>query len=105
MGENIADLGGLGIAYKAYQLSLQGKERKVLDGFNPDQRFFIGWAQVWARKYTKEEMEKRLLTDPHAPSEYRVNGIVSNLPAFYEAFAVEDHHPMYIPENDRVKIW
>ena len=76
MGENIADLAGLAMAYRAYQLSLNGKAAPVIDGFTGDQRFFIGWAQGWARKYRDDELRRRLLTDPHSPSEYRTNIIV-----------------------------
>ena len=80
MGENIADVAGLAMAYRAYKLSLNGKEAPVIDGFTGDQRFFIGWAQVWARKYREDELRRRLLIDPHSPSEYRTNVVVSNLP-------------------------
>ena len=105
MGENIADLGGMAMAYRAYKLSLQGKEAPVIDGLTGDQRFFIGWAQVWARKYRDDELKKRLLTDPHSPSEYRSNNIVGNLPQFYAAFGVQPGDKMYRPEAQRVKIW
>ncbi|MFN9915566.1 MAG: M13-type metalloendopeptidase, partial [Pirellulaceae bacterium] len=81
LGENIGDLGGLNAAYTAYHLALQGKEAPVLDGFTGDQRFFIGWAQVWLFKYREAELRKRLLTDPHSPAKYRTNGIVSNIDA------------------------
>ncbi len=105
MGENIADLAGVAMAYRAYRLSLQGKEAPVIDGFTGDQRFFIGWAQGWARKYRDDELRRRLLTDPHSPSEYRTNIIVSNLPEFYRAFDVKPADKMYRAPADRVKIW
>ncbi len=105
LGENIGDLGGLTIAYKAYRLSLNGKEAPVIDGLTGDQRFFMGWAQVWARKYRDEELLKRISTDSHSPSEYRANGIVRNMPAFYQAFNVKEADKLYMPPEKRVKIW
>jgi putative endopeptidase len=105
MGENIADLAGLAMAYRAYQLSLNGRPAPVIDGYTGEQRFFIGWAQGWARKYREDELRKRLLTDPHSPSEYRTNVIVSNMPDFYRAFDVKPGDRMYRAPADRVKIW
>lgn len=105
LGENIGDLGGLSVAYTAYKLSLGTETSPVIDGFSGDQRFFIGWAQVWRRKYREQELRKRLLTDPHSPSQYRCNGIVSNLDAFYEAFEVKPDQPMFIKPDNRVRIW
>lgn len=105
LGENIGDLGGMSVAYTAYQLSLQGKDAPVMDGFSGDQRFFIGWAQVWRRKYRDEELKKRLLTDPHSPSQYRCNGIVSNLDPFHAAFQIKPDSKMFIETDKRVRIW
>ncbi len=105
LGENIADLAGLTVAYDAYQLALAGRKAPVIDGFTGEQRFFLGWAQVWRRKYRDDELRRRLLTDPHSPSEYRTNGIVSNMPEFYAAFDVKPVDPMYRPDTVRVKIW
>lgn len=105
LGENIGDIGGLNVALHAYKLSLKGKEAPVLDGFTGEQRFFIGWAQVWARKYRDAEMRNRLLTDVHSPSEYRCNGIIANMPEFYKAFGVKEGDKLYRPETARVKIW
>jgi predicted metalloendopeptidase len=105
MGENIADLAGVAMAYRAYKLSLQGKPAPVIDGYTGDQRFFIGWAQGWARKYRDDDLRRRLLTDPHSPSEYRTNIIVSNLAEFYSAFDLKPGDKMYRPPADRVKIW
>ncbi len=105
MGENIADLAGLAMAYRAYQVSLKGKQAPVIDGFTGDQRFFIGWAQGWARKYREDELRKRLLTDPHSPSEYRTNVIVANLPEFQQAFGVKEGDKMYRSPAERVTIW
>lgn len=104
-GENIGDLGGLSIAYKAYHLALNGEEAPVLDGFTGDQRFFLGWSQVWREKRRPEE-EKRLLTvDPHSPPRFRTNGAAVNVPGFYTAFDVKEGDAMYLPPEERVKIW
>ncbi len=104
-GENIGDLAGLSIAYKAYRASLDGKEAPVINGFTGDQRFFMGWAQVWRRLYTDQELEKRLVTDPHSPGVARTNVIVRNIPAFYEAFDVKPGDGMYLPPEQRVTVW
>ncbi|MCG8465462.1 MAG: M13 family metallopeptidase [Xanthomonadales bacterium] len=104
-GENIGDLGGLSIAYKAYKLSLDGKEAPVIDGLTGDQRFFMGWAQVWRRLYRDEELKRRLTVDPHSPSKARTNVVVSNIPAFIAAFDVKEGDGMYLPPEDQVKIW
>ncbi|WP_437933546.1 M13 family metallopeptidase [Sorangium sp. So ce341] len=105
IGENIGDLGGLSIAYKAWQLAQGGEPAVEIDGLTGDQRFFMGWAQVWARKYRDEELLNRLKTDPHSPSEYRCNGIVSNVPEFYTAFGVKEGDKLYLAPESRVKIW
>jgi predicted metalloendopeptidase len=105
LGENIGDLSGLAVAYKAYQLALGGKTAPVLDGFTGDQRFFIGWGQIWARKYREDELRKRLKTDPHSPSEYRANGILRNMPAFQQAFDVKPGDQLYLPPDQIVRIW
>jgi predicted metalloendopeptidase len=105
LGENIGDLSGLAVAHKAYRLSLDGKPAPVLDGYTGDQRFYIGWAQIWARKYREDELRKRLLTDPHSPSEYRSNGIVRNMPAFAEAFDVKPGDKLHLPPDQAVRIW
>jgi endothelin-converting enzyme/putative endopeptidase len=105
LGENIGDLGGLSVAYEAYRLSLGGKRPAVIDGLTGDQRFFLGWSQIWRRLYRKPELLKRLVTDPHSPSEYRVNGIVRNMDAWYDAFEVREGDPLYLNPEDRVRIW
>lgn len=105
LGENIGDLGGLTVALKAYKLSLEGKDAPVIDGFTGEQRFFLSWSQVWRRKGREEYLRNMLLTDPHSPSEYRVIGIVSNIPEFYSAFGVKEGDKMYIAPEKRVKIW
>lgn len=104
-GENIGDLGGLTIAYKAYQISKNGEPAPVIDGMTGDQRVFYGWAQVWRRKYRDEELRKRIDTDPHSPSEFRANGTVMNMPEFHEAFDVKPGDDMYLEPEERVKIW
>lgn len=105
LGENIGDLGGLAVAYAAYRLSLDGKEAPVIDGLTGDQRFFLGWSQIWRRLYREQELRKRLITDPHSPSEYRVNGIVRNMDEWYEAFDVDEDGELYIAPKDRIRIW
>lgn len=105
LGENIGDLGGLSVAYEAYKLSLNGNEPSVIAGLTGPQRFFLGWSQIWRRKYREPELRKRLLTDPHSPSRYRVNGIVSNMDAFYQAFTVDPNQSLFIAPENRVRIW
>lgn len=104
-GENIGDLGGLGIAYKAYHISLEGKEAPVIDGLTGDQRFFLGWAQVWRGKIRDEEAKRLLTVDPHSPAKFRTNGATVNIDEFYQAFDVKEGDGMYLPPEDRVKIW
>ncbi len=105
LGENIADLSGLAIAYKAYKMSLGDNEGVELDGYTADQRFFIGWAQIWARKYRDSELVRRLVTDPHSPSLFRANGPVSNFDPFYEAFDVKASDRLFKPKSERIQIW
>lgn len=105
MGENIGDLSGLKVAWMAYRMSLNGEEAPVIDGLTGDQRFFMGWAQVWRRLYRDDNLRMRLSTDPHSPSKYRTNGIVCNIDAWYEAFEVKPEDAMYLPPERRVEIW
>jgi putative endopeptidase len=105
LGENIADLSGLQIAYKAYQISLNGKPAPEMDGYSGDQRFFIGFAQVWRSK-TREARALQLLTiDPHSPSQFRPIGAAVNSDAFANAFGVKQGDGMFKPENERIRIW
>ena len=104
-GENIGDLGGLSIALLAYKLSLDGEEAPVLDGYTGEQRVFIGWAQGWRGKSRDEAMRVQINTDPHSPRQYRVNGVVRNIPEFYEAFDVTESDELYLAPEDRVEIW
>jgi predicted metalloendopeptidase len=105
LGENIADLAGLTVAYHAYQMSLGGKPAPVIDGLTGDQRFFMGWAQVWRGKYRDDALRQRLLTDPHSPPMYRVNGIVRNLDPWYAAYGVKAGDAMYLDTAQRVRVW
>ncbi|RAX17975.1 peptidase M13 [Pseudarthrobacter sp. AG30] len=105
LGENIGDLAGLTIAYKAYLISLDGKEPEVLDGFTGQQRFFASWAAGWRQVIRQEEAVRRLATDPHSPNEFRTNAIAKNLDAFHEAFDVTEADGMWMPAADRVSIW
>ncbi|MFT4057603.1 MAG: M13-type metalloendopeptidase [Novosphingobium sp.] len=105
MGENIGDLGGLSLAYRAYKLSLNGKEAPVIDGVTGDQRFFMGWAQVWRSKVREAQARQFLVTDPHSPPQYRVNGIVRNFDEWYKAFGVKPGDKLYLAPKDRVRIW
>ncbi|MEY3972209.1 MAG: hypothetical protein RLY84_602 [Actinomycetota bacterium] len=105
IGENIGDLGGLGIAWKAYLLSLDGKEPPVIDGLTGAQRFVMSWAQCWRTKHRDELLIQRLATDPHSPPEFRANQIVKNLGVFYDAFGVTEDDQMWLAEKDRVVIW
>lgn len=105
LGENIADLGGLAVAYDAYKNSQKGKKDILIDGFNGEQRFFIAWAQVWKDNMRAEFLRKLVLTDPHAPGKYRVIGPLSNLETFYKAFNVTDKNKMYRDKANRAVIW
>jgi predicted metalloendopeptidase len=105
LGENIGDLSGLAVAYKAYLLSLNGAQAPVLDGFTGEQRFFIGWAQVWRRLYRDENLQLRISTDPHSHSAARTNGVLRNFDAWYTAFDVQPDALMYLPPEKRVKLW
>ena len=105
LGENIGDLAGVTIGYKAYQMSLNGTHAPMIDGLTGDQRFFMGYAQVWRSKSREDALRAQLISDPHSPGEFRVNGIVGNVDAFYQAFDVKESDAMYLKPDDRVKIW
>ncbi len=104
MGENVADLAGLTVAHDAYIASLGGAAPPVIDGMSADQRFYLGWAQVWRRNYREPNLRQRLLTDPHAPNPYRAD-IVRNMDAWYEAFKPQPGQKLYLAPADRVRIW
>jgi putative endopeptidase len=105
LGENIGDLSGMTVAYDAYQQSLHGKKAPVLDGLTGDQRFFLGWAQVWRVLIRDERLRNQVTSDPHSPSEFRVNGVVRNVDAWYSAFHVKPGDKLYLPPDQRVHIW
>jgi len=105
LGENIGDLGGISIGLLAYQMSLEGEEPPVIDGFTGVQRVFLGYGQVWRNKYREERLRQLIATDPHSPSMYRANGAVRNVPEFYEAFDVQEEDALYLAPEERVKIW
>ncbi|WP_164155673.1 M13 family metallopeptidase [Sandarakinorhabdus rubra] len=108
LGENIGDLGGLSVAYAAYQTYVkekQGGKAPVIDGYTGDQRFFLAWAQLWRNITSEGETRRRTLSDPHSPGEFRVNGIVRNVDAWYRAFNVKPGDKLYLPPEKRVKIW
>lgn len=105
LGENIADIGGLAIAYEAFKLTDNGKSTDKIDGFTPEQRFFLSFAQVWRIKNRDERLRMRIASDPHSPEMFRVNGPLSNMPEFYKAFDIKPGDKMYRLEAERVKIW
>ncbi|WP_396157708.1 M13 family metallopeptidase [Flavobacterium sp.] len=105
LGENIGDLGGLSIAIKAYKATLNGKEAPVLDGFTGMQRVFLGWGQVWGEKTREEALRSQIASDPHSPAKFRINGVVRNVPEFYEAFNIKPTDSLYLAPEKRVKIW
>jgi putative endopeptidase len=105
IGENIGDLGGLGIAWKAYLLSLDGAEPPVIDDLTGAQRFFLSWAQAWQLKARDQEVIRLLAIDPHSPNEFRCNQIVRNIDAFYEAFDVQPGDELWLDPEERVTIW
>ncbi len=104
-GENLADLGGLNIAYEAFKKTKQGQSEDKIDGFTPDQRFFLSWAQVWRANTRPQELAMRLKTDPHSPVQLRCNIPISNMEAWYKAFNIPNTAKMYRPENDRARVW
>ena len=105
IGENIGDLGGLGIAWKAYGVSLRGEEAPVIDGLTGAQRFFMSWARAWLQKIRDEEVIRMLAIDPHSPNEFRCNQIVRNLDEFYDAFDVGASDALWLEPAARVRIW
>jgi putative endopeptidase len=105
LGENIADNSGLAIAYKAYKLSLEGKDAPMIDGFTGEQRFYMGFGQVWHGKMRDNAMIVRIKTDPHSPAQFRGNGTVKNQPGFYNAFSVKEGDAMYLAPDQRVMMW
>jgi putative endopeptidase len=105
MGENIADLGGLTLALDAYHASLKGKPAPVIDGLSGNQRVFLGWAQAWRGKVTDDFVKRQVTSDPHSPRQFRVNGVVHNIDAWYAAFDVKPGEKLYVAPAERVHIW
>jgi len=105
MGENIGDMGGLSLALDAYRTSLKGQPAPVIDGLTGDQRVFLGWAQVWREKSRDEALRQQVVTDPHSPAYYRVNGTIRNIPGWYDAWNVQPGDQLYVAPEQRVKIW
>jgi putative endopeptidase len=105
LGENIADLGGVSIAYEALQRSLKGKERKLIDGLTPEQRFFLSWAQIWRTNIRDNETKRLIEIDPHAPGRFRAIGPLVNFQPFYDAFSIKEGDPMWVKPELRAKIW
>ena len=105
LGENIGDLSGLEVAFRAYRMSLGGSTPPVVEGFTGDQRFFLGYAQVWRTAMRPETLRQRLVVDPHSPGMYRALVPLTNMQAFYDAWDVKPGDRMYRAPEDRVKIW
>ena len=105
MGENIGDNGGLSLALDAYHASLKGKPAPVIDGLTGDQRVFLGWAQVWRQKIRDEAVRQQVVTDPHSPALFRVNGTIRNVEGWYAAFGIKPGDKLYVPPEQRVRIW
>jgi putative endopeptidase len=105
LGENIADLGGVSIAFEALQRSLAGKEKKSIDGFTPEQRFFLSWAQQWRTQWRDDDLRRQVSVGPHAPGQFRAIGPLVNMSEFFEAFGLKEGDPLWRKPEDRVKIW
>ena len=105
MGENIADLGGVVIALDAYRASLKGKPAPVIDGLTGEQRVFLGWAQAWRGKLRDDAIRRQVVSDPHSPRQYRVNGVVRNVDSWYDAFKVKPDEKLFVEPSGRVRIW
>jgi putative endopeptidase len=105
MGENLADIGGIAIAYDAFKMTEQGMGNQKMDGLTPDQRFFIAFAKIWRIKIKDELMRQLVLTDVHSPAKFRVNGPLTNFSPFYDAFGLTMQHHMWKPDQERIRIW
>ena len=105
MGENIGDMGGLSLALDAYHASLKGRPAAVIDGLTGDQRVFLGWAQVWREKIRDEALRQQVVSDPHSPAYYRVNGTIRNIDGWYAAWDIQPGDKLYVAPSDRVRIW
>jgi putative endopeptidase len=105
LGENLADLGGLNVAYAAFKKTKEGHSHKKINGFTPDQRFFLAWAQVWRSSQRPETAAQRILTDPHSPEQFRANAPITNIDAWYAAFNIQPGDKMYKKPEDRIRVW
>ncbi len=105
LGENLADLGGINIAYEAFKKTKEGQSNKKIDGFTGDQRFFLSWAQVSRGLQRPESAAQRIMTDPHSPEQYRCNAPISNMDAWYNAFNIQPGDKNYKKPEDRIKVW
>ena len=105
LGENLADLGGLAIAYAAFKKTPEGQSNELIDGFTPDQRFFLSWAQVWRMNIRPEIAAQFIVVDPHSPSDARTVGPIVNMDAWYKAFNIQEGDKLFVPEKDRIKVW
>jgi predicted metalloendopeptidase len=105
LGENIGDNGGLQVAHEAYHLALNGQSPPALDGITGEQRFFLGFGQIWREALRDEALRNQILSDPHSPGRYRINGVVHNNDAWYEAFNVQPGEALYLTPAQRVQIW
>jgi putative endopeptidase len=104
-GENTADIGGIAIAYDAFKMTKQGQDTVKIDGFTPDQRFFLSYAQLWRSKMKDEALRRQVNTNPHSPAMYRVWGPLMSFDPFYAAFNIKEGDKMFVPQKDRVHIW
>ena len=105
MGENIADMGGVTLALEAYHQSLHGAPAPVVGGLTGDQRVLLAWAQAWRGKVRDDAVRRQVVSDPHSPRQYRVNGVMPNIDAWYDAFGVKPGDKLYLPPERRVRIW
>ena len=105
LGENLADHGGLQVAYAAFKNATQSHPLKKVEGFTPEQRFFLAYANVWAQNITTEEIRNLTNRDPHALGEWRVNGALPHIDAWYDAFGIKKDAKLFVPKKDRVTIW
>jgi putative endopeptidase len=105
LGENLADIGGIAIAYEAFKMTKQGQGNDKIDGLTPDQRFFMSYAQIWRITNREETMRVRLTTDPHSPEEFRINGPLRNFEPFYKTFNVTEKNKLYLAADKRAKVW
>jgi putative endopeptidase len=105
LGENIGDMGGVSLALDAYRTSLGGRAAPVIDGFTGEQRVFLSWAQVWRQKQRDDALRQQVVSDPHSPARYRINGTIRNVDGWYDAFGVKPGDALYVAPQDRVRIW